>query len=92
MKKKGTEITKTKFPAKISTILGTGISRDLNGCCMTIKAESIMVIQKNKVEKLVLIVIMNIIKKQRYVEQRICGAYIASISKLKVTFNYLIAD
>ena len=46
MKKEETEIMEAKFKAKIQTILETGSSRNFNGDCMTIKAESIMVVQK----------------------------------------------
>ena len=41
--KKETEITKAKFKAKLQTIWDIGISRNFNGCRMTIIAESIMV-------------------------------------------------
>lgn len=47
MKKKESKIIKAKFKAKTQTILETGILRDFNGYSITIKAESIMVIQKN---------------------------------------------
>lgn len=53
-----------KFKAKTPTILQTGALRDLNNCCMTIKVEFIIVIQKNQVEKLVLINIKDNTKKQ----------------------------
>ena len=64
MKKKETEIIKAKFKAKTQTILQTGASRDFNGYRMTIKAEFIMVVQKNQVEKLVFIDIKDKAKKQ----------------------------
>lgn len=44
MIKKETEIMEAKFKAKTRTILKTGISRDFNGYCMTIKAKFIMVV------------------------------------------------
>lgn len=44
IKKKEIEIIKAKFKDKTQTILKIGASRDFNGCCMIIKAESIMVI------------------------------------------------
>ena len=47
MKKEETKIMEAKFKAKTQTFLETGISGDFNGCCITIKAKSIMVIQKN---------------------------------------------
>ena len=47
MKKEEKEIIKAKFKAKNRTMLKTSVSGDFNGCCMTSKAESIMVIQKN---------------------------------------------
>lgn len=91
MKKKETKIMEAKFKGKIRTILETGISGDCNGCCMTIEAESIMVVQKNQAEKLVLINIKGNAKKQQYVKQRARGAYIASIYQPEATFDYLIA-
>ena len=57
---------------------------------MTIKAESIIVVQKNQVEKLILIDIKDNVKKQQYVEQRTCRAYIALICQPEATFDYLI--
>ena len=51
MKKKETEIIEAKFKAKTQTILETGASRDFNGCRITIKAKSIIVVQKNQAEK-----------------------------------------
>ncbi len=63
MKKKEKEILEAKFKAKTQTMLETGVSGDFNGCRMTIKAESIMVIQKNQAEKLVLVDIKNKAKK-----------------------------
>ena len=59
---------------------------------MTIKAESIMVVQKNQAEKFVLIDIKDNAKKQWYVEQRARGAYITLICQTKATFDYLIAS
>lgn len=55
MKKEKTEIIKAKSKIKIQTILETGTSRNFNSCRMTIKGKSIMVVQKNQVEKLVFI-------------------------------------
>ena len=91
MKKEETEIMEAKFKAKTRTILETGASGDFNGCRMTIEAESIMVVQKNQAEKLVLVDIKDNAKKQQYVEQRARGAYIASICQPEATFDYLIA-
>lgn len=64
MKKEKTEIMKAKFKVKTRIILETHTLEDFNGYCMTIKAESIMVIQKNQTEKLVLVDIKDNIKKQ----------------------------
>ena len=64
MKKKETEIMEAKFKAKTRTILETSASGDFDGCRMTIKTESIMVVQKNQAEKLVLVDINNNAKKQ----------------------------
>ena len=64
MKKEETEIMKAKFKAKTQTILETGVSGDFNGCRMIIEAESIMIIQRYQIEKLVLIDIKDNIKKQ----------------------------
>ena len=69
----------------------TGASGDFNGCQITIEAESIMVIQKNQVEKLVFVDIKDNAKKQQYVEQRAGRAYIASICQIKAKFDYSIA-
>lgn len=44
IKKEVKEIIKAKFKAKNRTMFETGISKDFNGCYMTIEAESIMVI------------------------------------------------
>lgn len=63
MKKKETEIIKAKFKTKTQTILKPGISGNFNNGRMTIKAEAIMVIQKNKAEKLALVNIKDNIKK-----------------------------
>ena len=64
MNKEEAKITEAKFKAKSRTILETGTSGDLNGCRMTIEAESIMVVQKNQAEKLVLVDIKDNAKKQ----------------------------
>ena len=58
------EIMETKFKAKTRTIFETSASEDFNGCRMTIKAEFIMIIQKNQVEKLIFINIKDNAKKQ----------------------------
>ena len=63
MKKEETEIMMAKFKAKTQTILEIGASKDFTGCCMTIKAESIMVVQKYQAEKLVLVDIKDNAKK-----------------------------
>ena len=89
--KKEGEIIEAKFKAKSQIILETGASGDFNGCRMTIEAEFIIVVKKNQVEKLVLVDIKDNAKKQQYVEQCTCGAYIASIYQPKATFNYSIA-
>lgn len=64
MNKKKAEIIEAKFKAKSQTILQTGTLRDFNSCRMIIKAESIMIIQKNQEEKLVLSDIKDNAKKQ----------------------------
>ena len=64
MKKEETVIMEVKFKAKTRTILEIGVSGDFNDCYMTIKAESIMVVQKNQAEKLVLVDIKDNAKKQ----------------------------
>lgn len=46
--KKETEIIEAKFKAKSYTILETGILKDFNSYHMTIKDESIIVVQKTK--------------------------------------------
>lgn len=79
MKKKETEIIKFKIKAKTQTILQSGVLRDFNGYHMIIEVESIIVMQKNQVEKFVLVNIKNNAKKQQYVKQRACRAYIVSI-------------
>ena len=91
MKKEETEIVEAKFKAKTRIILEIGVSEDFNGCRMTIEAESIMVVQKNQVEKLVLVDIKDNAKKQQYVEQRAHRAYIASICQPEAAFDYSIA-
>ncbi|MCJ1345194.1 hypothetical protein MMC31_003400, partial [Peltigera leucophlebia] len=53
-----------KFKAKIQTILETGASKDFNNCRMVIEAESIMVVQKNQPDKLVLVNIKDNARKQ----------------------------
>ena len=63
IKKDETEIMETKFKVKTRTILETNASRDFNGYYMTIKAESIMVVQKNQAEKLVFVDIKDNTKK-----------------------------
>lgn len=64
MKKKETKIIKTKFNAKTWIILEIGISKNFNGYYMTIEAKAIIVVQKNQVEKLVLVNIKDNVKKQ----------------------------
>ncbi len=64
IKKEEKEIIEAKFKAKNQTILETGVSGDFNGCRITIRAESIMVVQKNQAEKLVLIEVKDNAKKQ----------------------------
>ena len=88
IKKEKIEIIEAKFKAKTRTILEISVSENFNGCQMTIKAESIIVIQKNQVKKLVLINIKDNAKKQQYMEQRAHGAYIASICQPEATFDY----
>lgn len=73
MNKKRAEITEAKFKAKLQTMLETGASRDFNRCQIIIKAESIIIMQKNQAKKLVLVNIKDNAKKQQYVEQRTCG-------------------
>lgn len=57
------KIIKAKFKVKTWTMLEIDIFRNFNSCYMTIEAESIMIIQKNLVKKLVLINIKNYAKK-----------------------------
>lgn len=64
MKKKEKEIIKAKFKAKNRTIFKTSVSRDFNGYHITIRAESIIIIRKNSVEKLVFVYVKGNIKKQ----------------------------
>ncbi len=47
MKKEKTEIMKAQFKSKTQTILETGVSRDFNSCRMIVKAEYIIVVNKN---------------------------------------------
>ena len=63
MKNEETKIMEAKFKAKTQIILETSTSRDFNGCHMTIKAESIIVIQKNQAENLALVDIKDNAKK-----------------------------
>ena len=67
MKKEETEIMDAKFKGKTQTILKIEASGDFNGYHMTIKAESIIVVQKNQVEKLILVDNKDNAKKQQYV-------------------------
>ena len=90
IKKEETEIIEAKFKAKTRIILEIGTTGDFNGCHITIKAESIMVVQKNQAKKLVLVDIKDNAKKQQYVEQRTRGAYIASIWQPEAIFDYSI--
>lgn len=64
MNKEEAKIIKAMFKAKSKTVLETGVLRDFNSCCMTIKVESIMVLQKNQVKKLILVNIKNNAKEQ----------------------------
>ncbi len=64
IKKEETKIIEAKFKAKSQTILETNTSGDFYNCCMTIEAESIIVVQKNQVKKLILINIKDNAKKQ----------------------------
>ncbi len=91
MKKEEKEILEAKFKVKTQTILETSVSGNFNGYCMKIEVESIVVVQKNQVEKLVLEDIKDKAKKQQYVEQCARGAYIASICQPEATFDYSIA-
>ena len=62
MKKDKKEIIKAKFKAKNQTMLETSVSGDFNSG-MTIGAKFIMVVQKNQVEKLVLVDVTDNAKK-----------------------------
>ena len=55
IKKEEKEIIEAKFKAKIQIMLEIGVSGDFNNCRIIIRVESIIVVQKNQVEKLVLI-------------------------------------
>ena len=90
MKKEETAIIEAKFKAKTQTILETSALEDFNAYRITIEAKSIMVVQKNQTEKLVLVDIKDNAKKQQYVEQCARGAYIASICQPEATFDYSI--
>lgn len=77
MKKEEKEIIKARLKAKNQIIQEISLSADFGGYSMTIEAESIIVLQRNEAEKLVLIDVKNNAKKQWYIEQRTCSAYIA---------------
>lgn len=62
-KKEEKEIIEAKFKAENQIIIEIGISRNFNGCCIIIKAKSIMIIQKNQTEKLILVDIKDNTKK-----------------------------
>lgn len=64
MKKEMTQIIEAKLKTKTRVILETSISEDFNGCHMTIKAESIIVVQKDQAKKLMLVDIKDNTKKQ----------------------------
>ncbi len=63
MKKKEKKIIEAIFKAKNRTILEIGVSGNFNGCYMTIRAESIIVIQNNLAEKFMLVDINDNAKK-----------------------------
>lgn len=77
--KEETEIIKAKFKAKSQIILKTRISETFNSYYMIIKDKTIIIIQKNQGNKLLIVNIEDDIKKQWYIEYRPCGAYITSI-------------
>lgn len=90
IKKEETDIIEAKFKSKTWTILETDVLRNFNSYRITIKAESIIVMQKNQVEKLVFTNIKDNAKKQQYMEQCICRAFIISICQPKAIFDYSI--
>lgn len=63
MKKKEIKIIEVKFKAKPRIILKTSTLRNFNDCEIIIKAESIIVIQKNQRKKLILVNIKDNAKK-----------------------------
>lgn len=63
MNKKEVEITKVMFKAKLQTIVKIDTSSDFNHCQMTIKAEFIIIVKNNPIEKLVFINITDNAKK-----------------------------
>lgn len=63
IKKEKIEIMEAKFKAKTQIISETGVSKDFNGCHMIIGAESIIFVQKNLAEKLVVVNIRDNAKK-----------------------------
>lgn len=90
MKRKEKGTIEAKFKAKNRIILETGISGHFNDCRMRIETESIIVLQKNQPEKLVLFHVKDDAKKQQYEKQRACGACIGSIWPPEATFDYSI--
>lgn len=77
--KEETENIEVKFKAKTQTMLKTSIFRDFNSCYKIIETKSIMVVQKNQVEMLVLVNIKDNAKKQQYVKQDAHSVYFTSI-------------
>lgn len=84
------KIIEAKFKAKSQIMLETGTSQNFNGYYMTIEDKTIIIIQKNKADKLIIVDIEDNVNKQQYMEQHTCGTYILLIRQTEAIFDYSI--
>lgn len=71
-------------------MLETNTSQNFNGYYMTIEDKTIMIVQKNKADKLIIVDIEDDVNKQQYMEQHACGTYILLIRQPEAIFDYSI--
>ena len=81
------ELQKAKFLAKPKEIMSLDTPLIFNGCILTKRDETILMTQKGQGKGIVLIEADDTEAKQRYVEQRARGAYLASICQPEATFD-----
>jgi hypothetical protein len=85
------ELVKAKLLAKPKEKLTSDTPLIFNGCVLTQEGNVVLLRQKDQGKKIQLIDINDMDFKQRYVEQRARGAYIASICQPEAVFDLSVA-